>query len=441
MKEFRSFMLASTPSNIERSRRNLTEFERHYLSVYRSMMVDKTVPTKFVMWKMEAQAYGIGNKIRSLNGAMFAAAITDRVLLVDCEPVTSLFDPPILEGIVLDWDVKLATTKGMCTNASSNSTRETNSSTVMLYQGAANGDFAKYYVNFASQYNNSNCLVASASNGHDRQIASYNELAYKDKVEHLFGHSTSRYNWSRHTLGLVMQRLKPLAQTALKGTIKRLGILNVLPERRIGIHIRTFFDMASDGWADAIMEKKHIMLDCIHSLISEKLGSIRQRDNTVDASIAVLFVSDNIELKRYAKTNITARFPSARFIDSGLNVVHTGHHTKSVESRVSETIQTSSGDYDAFMEWLLLGECSMVIATGFSSFGLTSYFRPGTHPYQPTYDESNAGDDSKNVYSTKELYTIDRLVPDKPRFMNMENKKCGRIEPRGYGDVNLGLSK
>ena len=430
VKEFKSYILPSTSNGIERGRRNLTSFERHYLGVYKSMMIDKTAPPKFVLWKLDPRAYGFGNKMRSLNGAMFAAAITNRVLLVDCPPFTSLFDPPILDGIVLDWDVNLATTKGMCTNAG-NSTRETNSSTVLLYQEAGNGEFAKYYVNFASQYSNTGCLVASASHGHDRQIASYNERTYKDKVERLFGHSTSRYNWSRHTLGLVMQRLKPQAQTALRGTMGRLGLLNVLPERRIGIHIRTFFDQASDGWVDAIMEKKHIMLDCIHSLIREKLEHIQQREITANAAIALLFVSDNNELKRHAKANITARFPSVRFLESGLDVVHTGNSTKSVEPSVSA--------YDAFLEWLLLGECSMVIGTGFSSFGLTSYFRPGTFPYQPTCCEDREDNESKPILSTKDLYTIDQLVSVKRRFMNMENKMCGRIEPKGYDDINFGL--
>lgn len=44
-----------------------------------------------------------------------------------------------------------------------------------------------------------------------------------------------------------------------------------------------------------------------------------------------------------------------------------------------------------------------------------------------------------HLHSTKNLYTIDRLVPGKPRFMNMENKMCGHVETGGYDDITFGL--
>ena len=53
VKEFKSYILPSTSNGIERGRRNLTSFERHYLGVYKSMMIDKTAPPKFVLWKLD----------------------------------------------------------------------------------------------------------------------------------------------------------------------------------------------------------------------------------------------------------------------------------------------------------------------------------------------------------------------------------------------------
>ena len=232
-----------------------------------------------------------------------------------------------------------------------------------------------------------------------------------------------------------MQRLKPQVKLVLKDTLKQIEIANVPPERRLGIHIRTFFDEASNGWTAAIMAKKRNMMDCINSLLSKKIDEITGREAAVNTAISILFVSDNVELKTFAQANLTRNFPSIRFVDPGLNIVHTGSQANSTGSKFHST----RGDFDAYLDWLLLGECSTVIATGFSSFGLTSYFRPGTYPYQPTYHESNASSVAKSALQTKDLFTIDRLVPSRPRFMNMGNKMCGRIQPEGYEDLNYGI--
>jgi len=401
----------------------LSAFEQHYLFIYESMIIRREIPPKFVLWSLDT--HGLGNKVRSLNGAIFLAAITDRVLLVSSPPFTSLFDPPVLNGVVLDWNLTIAVSMGMC-----NSTRN-NATTVILDSHEKNADFAASYVNFAKQYDDVACLIAAASHGHDRQVATYNEATYKRKIARLFNHATSRYQWTQHCLKLVLQRPKPEVRAALAEAMNRLGLDSVPPSHRIGVHIRTFYDMPT--WQSVVMSKASRIFSCLELLVRGRIadiGTLYDR-STKNVSISILFVSDSPDLKAEALKRLRSKFPSVSFTESWL-IVQTRDERTGAGS-------VSGDDYyrrfASIIEWFLLGECSFLVGSGASSFGLSAHFRPAIFPPQHT-----TSIDDGRVESSKLLNTIDRLALFQPKYLNMGNVECGRVAPEGYGDINFGVN-
>lgn len=409
--------------SVNATSRTLSAFERHYLSIYESMIIRREVPPKFVLWALDT--HGLGNKVRSLNGAIFLAAITDRVLLVSSPPFTDLFDPPIINGLVLDWSSSIAVSMGMCNSTHNNAT------TVMLETHATNAVFAASYVNFAKQYDNVTCLVAAASHGHDRQVATYNEATYQRKIARLFNHATSRYQWTQHCLNLVLQRPKPKVRAALAKVMDRLGLDSIPPTHRIGIHIRTFYDMKV--WQTKVMSKASRIFGCLELLVRGRIADIGTLYNrsTTNMSISVLFVSDSPDLKAEALKRLRDKFPSVRLIDSGL-IVQT-------RDDITGADNVAGDDYfrrfESLLEWFLLGECSFLVGSGASSFGLSAHFRPAIFPTQHTTSIGDGG-----VESSKLLNTIDRLALFRPKYLNMGNVECGRVVPEGYGDINFGVN-
>mmetsp|Transcript_35070 Transcript_35070/g.76761 ORF Transcript_35070/g.76761 Transcript_35070/m.76761 type:complete len:479 (-) Transcript_35070:111-1547(-) len=364
----------------------LTPFEEHYLSIYQSAMMHKTTQPKFILFRMST--HGLGNKLRTLSGAMFLAAITDRVLLVDSDVIASLFDPPELNGVTLDWNASLA--NGTCDSADPRTAHTLN-------MAIKRSEYTPHFVNFHERYSHISCLIVGSSFGHDRQVATLNERTYKSKVEHLFGHATSRLIWSKATMGLIMQRPKQRFADLGKEQMDRLGISRIPFENRVAVHFRTFRDLAEESQQE-ILNAKTKYWECVVPLVQ---SLVEER-----GKLSILAVSDNDGVKEEAKANLGV-IPGVDIIDAGLSFVHS----------------SGVGDLDAHLEWFLVGECSTVISTGYSSYGITAYFRPSHYP-------------PANV-DKKRLFTVDGL--SKSFFANNRNNPCGEVVASGYADINIGF--
>lgn len=362
----------------------LTPFEEHYLSTYQSAVIQKTTEQKYVLFRMST--HGLGNKVRTLSGAMFLAIMLDRILLVESDVISSLFDPPALNGITLNWNVSLA--NGICDSTDPQTAHTLN-------MAIKRREYEPHFVDFHEKYSNISCLIVGSSFGHDRQVATLNEHMYKSKVEQMFGHSTSRLNWSKATMALIMQRPTQKFANSGKEQMDRLGLSKVPFENRAVVHFRTFKDLAVESHRE-ILDARAKYWECVVPLV----------ENLVEekGKLTILAVSDNEDVKGEAKNEL-GMIPGVDIIDAGLSFVH----TSGVE------------DLDAHLEWFLVGECSTVISTGYSSYGITAYFRPSIYP------QANA--------DKKRLFTVDGL--SKSFFANNRNNPCGEVVASGYDDVNV----
>jgi len=373
----------------------MNAFEGHYLSKYRSMMLardnsNSSESKKFILFQMST--HGLGNKIRTLSGAIFLAAILDRVLLVDSKIIANLFEPPILNGTVLDWNLSLA--NGMCEEGSGTAHR--------LNMSPKRSKYTPHFVSFHQQYSNISCLIVGSSFGHDRQVATLNEDAYKKKIERLFGHPSSRYNWSKMTNRLIQQRPKIAVVNLMRKHAEQLGMLQFAAENRIAVHFRSFADM-DETTTKSLLDAKETFWDCVVPLVQEIA-------NATAYGKVVLVVSDSQDIKNEAKQRLGS-ISQVKVIDAGLDVVH-----------IDET-NAAALNATNYLEWFLLGECGSVISTGYSSFGITGFMRPALLP--PTETEN------------KRLFTVDGLLTT---FMGSNgNNACGEIKATGYDDLNIGI--
>jgi len=463
-----------------RSARALSPFEEHYLRVYLrgtsagvAASINTTTsssggggrrrPTKFLL--LSFKTHGHGNKVRSLCGAMFLAALTDRILLVDSPRFTAIFDPPILNGTTLDWNPALA--RGACTSSipgkSVFGSGIDDGSVLHLteFQGTA-----EYVENFTQRYDNCTCLVLSASFGFDRVVLIHNEAAYASKVERLFGHATSRYNWVRHALSLVLQRPKQNILDATRSVMDRIGLSSVPFERRVGVHIRGWFDW-DEARKEAVRRQADVLWTCITGLLRQRVVETREqqyqgmvaaaRNNRSTskeeegpnaAGLTVLFVSDTPAYQSEASERILGNVAGiTKVLQSGLEVIQSAEPppSESEGRQNNSTVENSSPDGGSisgspgsndnetaaatihpdmlpFVDWFLLGECSMIIATGHSSYGTTAHFRPSSFP--PT------NMDQKLLYIVSMTYE---------KFQHTYNQDCGLVKQEGYVDLTMGI--
>ena len=143
-----------------------TPFQRHVLGTYQSAL-DRSKngkKPKFLLFNMND--CGWGNVVRSLNGAIFVAALTDRVLLVSTPRLMALFDPPAVGGVEIGWNVSAIDTQNEC-----------NRSDATIYIGVRFkdrniGTYASEFVKFDQRYGNTphspRCLLYMQPYGWDR---------------------------------------------------------------------------------------------------------------------------------------------------------------------------------------------------------------------------------------------------------------------------------
>mmetsp|Transcript_47774 Transcript_47774/g.144467 ORF Transcript_47774/g.144467 Transcript_47774/m.144467 type:complete len:426 (-) Transcript_47774:981-2258(-) len=320
--------------------------EQHYRSVYESMIISKDTAEKWLLFSLKT--HGIGNKVRALSGAMFLAAITDRVLLVDSEDISLLFEPPIIGGLKLDWNASLA--RGACDGGA------------LIPADPAIRVYPAQLIDFDHRYRDEKCIIVNATFGHDRQIISLNEDTYKNKVLQLFG-NTSRFNWSRDSLGLVLQRPSEAFLAAGLSAMTQLKLDLVPPSHRIAVHVRTFFNDVEQFYNDLRTQGDKI-LNCVEILVRSHVDDIIFSDKS-NKSITILFETDSPQLIGEAKERLEKIDRVRSVIDPGRPFLHT---------------ELSQGRIEPFIDWFLLSETSHIIATGWSSFGMTAFFRPSIFP-------------------------------------------------------------
>jgi hypothetical protein len=382
-------------------------FETHCAQIHRSAMVGRsgereTVGSRFVLLRTRRNDLGLGNRLRSLIGAMFVAALTDRVLLLEDDMISTLFAAPVApdDGLVLDWNSSLARGAG---DDDDGKKKSTTVKTLPMWRRIPN---------FRDEYDRNGtttCIIVEGPHGHDRLLAVDNGdggggHSYADGIARLFG-GRSRFRWTRRVASLLLQRPAPSLVRAASDAVRRVGLAAGAPPRqqhRIGVQYRTYALDDRGGPTKKSLEASDRFWKCVVSIVKEQVA---QAEREKVEEVVVLFVSDLPELREEAVRQLAG--VNVRVVDTDTDIVHTG--------RLSDNNNLSMADY---MDWFLLAECDTVIATGTSSFAMSAFFRPST--FFPS------------SHKKKRLFTVDGLE----RYGG--NPVCGEIHAKDYNDFIFG---
>lgn len=340
---------------------------QHYMTLYRNMLIDRTIKPKFAIYKKHKYSMGWGNRLRGKLSTFILALVTGRIFIQDHQMFTENFEPPLIptkDGkslVPLKWNY--SEQSHICENGLNFYFQNKELEKIGIKKPSSWNVPAVYLdwlktEDFTKLFEDFDCIEHNSPASFDARI--YVNEHYKKKLDKLFG-TPSRMKRMQQVFHFLTSRPSRTLLDASKSLASKIGFYDYAPSHRVGIQARLFFDvppLQERLWKHIDDNDDDSYLPCVKRMLKRILRKLRLRPNKSEKEesppLLLFLTTDDEKFKPFLQEKLK-KF--GRVVYSNDDVVHT--------SKISQT-----GTNSAIVEWYMLGQTSTVMTTG-SSYGTT----------------------------------------------------------------------
>lgn len=312
-----------------------------YVRIYEMNMMKPPRERRFALYRWERDGPGWGNRLTSTMAVFLFSLLTGRILVVQNELFTRAFDPPVVNGVTLEWHID------------------------KHYEAIMAGGFIhKMQFHTPFMFDGSKDLnetlpanTIQFPDGHGAFVAFLNNLRYASRFEEIFpGFSNDTLLPDVQVGSFLFGRPTEALKTK---SIEMMAELDIPLDRPLFVvQFRTFFDVPSIQVNS--LKNQDMFWSCMHSLFADnRLATWFEQEKSQSHNITIFYTSD--ESKTWAR--------AVEEISGYGNVVierSPVRHTSSVAPELTGSI----------LHWFVMSLATGVMTTG-TSFALTAVYRNG----------------------------------------------------------------